>query len=88
MGAGAGYSLETKDVKIAGGVQVFSFNKSGEDKFSVFHFDVITVECKVPIIGSVRAESYMYGCDWIKDVPMTVSEVIINVVGYALTPYP
>ena len=78
MGAGAGYSIETKDVKIVGDVQINSFERTGEDSNAIFRYDVIDVDCNISLIGSVKATSYMYGCDWIKDVPMTVTGVSIN----------
>jgi hypothetical protein len=78
MGAGAGYSIETKDVKIVSDVQINSFEKIREDNNAIFRYDVIDVDCTISLIGSVRATSYMYGCDWIKDVPMTVTGVSIN----------
>lgn len=79
MGAGAGYTLQVKDVQITGDIQIISFGKIGETDTYVFHYDVIEVECVVPITGSVKADSYMYGCNWIEDVPMTVTKLNINV---------
>jgi len=82
MGAGAGYTIETKDVKITGDIQIYGFDKVREDSNTMFKYDVIEVDCNVPITGSVRAESYMYNCDWIKNVPMTVTTVTINFMQY------
>lgn len=79
MGAGAGYTLQVKDVQITGDIQIISFGKLKEEDFSVFHYDVIGIECIVPITGSVKADSYMYGCNWIEDVPMSVTKLNINV---------
>lgn len=78
MGAGAGYTIAVKDVKITGDVELTSFRKVGEDSNMMFRYDVIECNCNIPIIGSIKADSYMYGCDWIKDVPMTVTGVTIN----------
>lgn len=79
MGAGAGYTLQVKNVQITGDIQIISFGKSKEEDFSVFHYDVIGVECIVPITGSIKADSYMYGCNWIKAVPMTITGLNILV---------
>lgn len=86
MGAGAGYTIELSDVRINGNVQVISFEKIDEDSNTMFNYDVVEVMCNVPIIGSVRAESYMYGCDWIKDVPMTVHSIVVNFMQYDNAP--
>ena len=82
MGAGAGYTIETKDVKIVGDIQIYGFDKVREDSNTMFKYDVVEVDCNIPITGSVRAESYMYNCDWIKNVPMTVNTVTINFMQY------
>lgn len=82
MGAGAGYTIEVKNAKIVGNVQINSFELTGEDSNLMFQYDVYTVDCVVPLTGSVRAESYMYSCDWISNVPMTVRSVTINFMRY------
>lgn len=73
MGAGAGYSIETKDVKIVGDIQITSFNVEA-DKWWLS----TKVHCIIPILASVRADSYMYGCPWIENVSMTVTGIEIN----------
>ena len=73
MGAGAGYTIETKDVKIVGDIAINSFEVEQDGSWLV-----AKVDCNVPIVASVRAESYMYGCPYIEDVPMTVTGISIN----------
>jgi hypothetical protein len=73
MGAGAGYDILTKDVSIVGDIQINSFDVR-EDK----NWLITTVDCNVPIVGSVMGESYYYNSPWIEDVPMIVTNVVIN----------
>ena len=73
MGAGAGYTIEVKDARIVGDIQINSFDveESG-------NWQITTVSCVVPIVGSVQGSSYMYGFGWIEDVAMTVNSIVIN----------
>ena len=73
MGAGAGYTIETKNVRIDGDITINSFNIN-----EVGDWQVTTVSCTVPIVGSVRGSSYNYGFGAIEDVAMTVNRIIIN----------
>ena len=73
MGAGAGYDIKTKDVSITGDIQINSFDVS-EDK----NWLVATVDCRVPIVGTVMGESYYYSSQWVEDVPMIVTNAVIN----------
>lgn len=73
MGAGAGYTIRTKDVEITGKIQINTFDVV-EDK----NWLITTVDCNVPIEGSIQGESYMYSFDWINRVPMTVTSIVIN----------
>ena len=86
MGAGAGYTIEVKNAKFTGDIQINSFEKTGETSNTMFSYDVYSVDCNVQIIGSIKADSYMYGCDWIENVPMTVNNVIVNFMKYEDAP--
>lgn len=73
MGAGAGYTIETTQVSLDGDILINNFDVNPDGEWLV-----TTVDCNVPVMGSILARSYYYGCDWIKDVPMTVTKVVIN----------
>ena len=73
MGAGAGYTIETDQVSLDGDILIDSFDVNPDGEWLV-----TTVNCNVSVLGSVRANSYYNGCDWIKDVPMMVTNIVIN----------
>lgn len=73
MGAGAGYTIETSNVRLNGDVKIYSFDVTQDGGWLV-----ASVDCMLPIIGSIKANSYMYGCDWVEDVAMYVKHISIN----------
>ena len=80
MGAGAGYTIYTKDISITnldeGSIKITELNQWNN---GLVHGLTAEVDCSIEAVGDVRAESYYYGCDWIKDVPFTITHVSINI---------
>lgn len=79
MGAGAGYTISVKDC------DVIDLNESSIRIVKLFDWDnglvrggSATVECNIKINGSVAANSYYYGCDYIDDVDMTILSAEVN----------
>lgn len=73
MGAGAGYTITTNNISLDGNVTINSFDVKAENDWLT-----TTVDCNVPLIGEVKAASYNYGCDYVKDVHMIATKMIIN----------
>lgn len=72
MGAGAGYTIEGRDISLVDNVHISNIaydNAIGE----------LVVDCDVLCKGAIKAESYYYGCDWIDDVPMHISNIKLDV---------
>ena len=79
MGAGAGYTISVKDCDIV------DLNESNVRIVKLFDWDnglvrggSATVECNIKINGSVAANSYYYGCDYIDGVDMTILSAEVN----------
>lgn len=73
MGAGAGYTITTNDTSLDGDIQIKSFDVVEDNGWLT-----TTVDCNVPLIGKVKAESYYDGCDYVNDVHMMVTGIVIN----------
>ena len=80
MGAGAGYTIETKDV------EVLNINDSAINITEVKQWDngfvkglTAEVDCDIDAVGSVKAESYYYGTNWIANVPFKITHVSVNI---------
>lgn len=74
MGAGAGYTIYVKNSKVSNidSVEVVDIVRDN-------YYIGVVVNCRADVIGDVRAESYYYGCDWIKDVPMVLEQVELGI---------
>lgn len=69
MGAGAGYEVEVKDCK---------FTDIRSLTVTEVNDGLISVDCDADMLGSVKASSYYYGCDWVADVPMKIAHMDLN----------
>lgn len=79
MGAGAGYTISVKDCDVVDlNESSIRIVKLGDWDNGLVRGGYAIVECDIKITGSVSAESYYYGCDYIKDVPMSVVSAEVN----------
>ena len=79
MGAGAGYTISVKDCDVVDlNESSIRIVKLGDWDNGLVRGGSAIVECDIKITGSVSAESYYYGCDYIEDVPMSVVSAEVN----------
>lgn len=79
MGAGAGYTISVKDCDVVDiNESSIRIVKLGDWDNGLVRGGSAIVECDIKITGSVSAESYYYGCDYIKDVLMSIVSAEVN----------
>ena len=79
MGAGAGYTISVKDCDVVDlNESSIRIVKLGDWDNGLVRGGSATVKCNIKINGSVAANSYYYGCDYIDGVPMSVVSAEIN----------
>ena len=78
MGAGAGYTITLRNCKIQS-INSISIDEFTETKMGPYIGHEVVVDCDIDVIGDIRAESYMYSCDWIKNVPMTITSATLSI---------
>ena len=79
MGAGAGYTISVKDCDVVDlNESSIRIVKLGDWDNGLVRGGSATVECNIKINGSVAANSYYYGCDYIDGVDMTILSADVN----------
>ena len=69
MGVGAGYTIEVRDCKF-----------TSIEKFEPISVDdgLLEIDCIANAIGDIKGDSYYYSSDWVRDVPMVVTNIFLN----------
>ena len=77
MGAGAGYTIFIEDVDVQNIVSA-TVESLDRWKMSVFSGYSAKVVCDIKATARIKGEGYYDGCDWIDNVPITITSASIS----------